>query len=378
MTKNEIVNLTPYLLEASYFMKILFVNTDIGYGGAEKMIVWLANQCVQNGHDVTFITYRDGTEMQPLSHLVKHVHMQLEDSGAGLSMFKTVKYFHNIIKKEKFDVGIAFLSPSILRLAIAAVGTNIKLLFSHRADPYYHAPHKTLKQILFCRLNNLAFKRADYYVFQTSVARAYFGKRIQECSMVIANPIKPLVRTRERNGNVEKKIVAVGRLDLKQKRQDILISAFNILSPKYPDYILEIYGSGEDENRIKKLADSNSRIKMMGNTNNVADVIQNAAVFVLSSDFEGIPNALLEAMSMGVPCVASDCSPGGAAMLINNKKNGLLVPRNSAEKMAKAICYMLDHPNEAELMALEAMTVNEKYSEGKISRLWMRAIAKLA
>lgn len=358
-------------------MKILFVNTDIGYGGAEKILVWLANQCADHGHEVVFFTYRDNCVMQPLNANVKHVHMQLENGGAEVSMFRTAIQMHKFIHKEKFDVGIAFLSPSILRLAISAIGTKIKLLFSHRADPYLQVQHKSLKLKVFGGLNKWAFNRADYYVFQTTMAQAYFNLDIQNHSTVIANPIHPLARTIERNGNIEKRIVTIGRLDLKQKRQDILIDAFNLISENYPEYVLEIYGSGEDEAIIKDMCKSNSRIKLMGKTDKVGIVIQNASVFVLSSDFEGIPNALLEALSIGVPCVATDCSPGGAAMLIDNNVNGLLVPRSNVKAMAQAISCMLDNPQKAETMAIEARNVNKTYSEKIISEKWMRVIENL-
>ena len=82
-------------------MKLLFLNTDIGYGGAEKMIVWLANKCAEKGHQVSFFTYRDNRVMQPLSPQVKHIHVQLESGGAGLSMFKTARYLHQYIKEER-------------------------------------------------------------------------------------------------------------------------------------------------------------------------------------------------------------------------------------------------------------------------------------
>lgn len=359
-------------------MKILFLNTDIGYGGAEKMIVWLANKCVENGHQAIFFTYRNDCVMQPLSSQVKHIHVQLENAGAEASIFKTTKFLHKYIKKENFDIGIAFLSPSMLRLAMAAIGTKMKILFSHRADPYYRLRNESLKLKVFGKINSWAFKQADYYVFQTSMAQAYFSKAIQRRSTVIANPIHPLVRTVEREGNVEKKIVTVGRLDLKQKRQDILIDAFNRISSKYPNYVLEIYGSGEDESSILEMIGQNDKIRLMGKTSMVAEVIQNAAIFVLSSDFEGIPNALLEAMSIGVPCVAADCSPGGAAMLIQSGKNGLLVPRGNALQMSEAISYMLDNKHEAEKMAIEAMKANEIYSEDIISEKWMKVMEKLA
>ena len=358
-------------------MKLFILNTDIGYGGAEKMMVWLANQCVEYGHEVIFFTYRDERVMQPLNIKVKHVHVQLERVGADFSLFKTVMYLHKFIKNDQFDIGIAFLSPSILRLALAAFGTKIKLLFSHRADPYYHVPNETLKFKVFERLNNWAFKRANYYVFQTTMAQAYFNSDIRNRSTVIANPIHPLIRTVERTGNIEKRIVTVGRLDLKQKRQDILIKAFNIISEKYPEYILEIYGSGEDEITIRNMIKSNSRIRLKGKTDKVGQVIQNAAVFVLSSDFEGIPNALLEALSIGVPCVATDCSPGGAAMLIENNVNGLLVPRSNATAMAEAISFMLSNPQKSEDMAVKAMDVNETYSEKIISDKWIRVIENI-
>ena len=97
----------------------------------------------------------------------------------------------------------------------------------------------------------------------------------------------------------------------------------------------------------------------------------------MSSDFEGIPNALLEALSIGVPCVATDCSPGGAAMLIENNVNGLLVPRSNATAMAEAISFMLSNPQKSEDMAVKAMDVNETYSEKIISDKWIRVIENI-
>ena len=358
-------------------MKILFLNTKVGYGGAAKMIVWLANQCAENGHDVTFFTYRDNKIMQPLSRLVKYNHVQLETGGASLSMLRTVQYLHDYIKEEKFDIGVAFLSPSMLRMALAAKGTKMKVIFSHRGDPYYRAPQNSLKLKLFGRLNSWAFRQADWYVFQTQMAQAYFDDAIQKRSVVIPNPIRPMKRTMDRKGNIRKSFVAVGRLDLKQKRQDIMIEAFNIISQKYPHYKLEIFGDGEDEQQIKELASSNSNIYLMGKTSDVVAAFQNALASVLSSDFEGIPNALLESMSLGVPSISTDCSPGGAAMLIRNKENGLLTPRGDAKALAEAMEYVILHPNEAETMGKTGMEVNQLYAEDVISMKWQSFIKTL-
>jgi hypothetical protein len=114
-------------------MKLLFLNTNIGYGGASKMIVWVANQCAKKGHDVTFLTYRDKKVCQTLNPQVKLRQESLE--GEKGNAFSTVKWLHKFIKTYRFDLGVAFLSPSILRMAIAANGTKMKAVFSQRGDP---------------------------------------------------------------------------------------------------------------------------------------------------------------------------------------------------------------------------------------------------
>lgn len=351
-------------------MKLLFLNTNIGYGGASKMIVWVANQCAKKGYDVTFLTYRDKKVCQPLIPQVKLVQESLEGENRRGNSIATVKWLHKFIKANRFDIGVAFLSPSMLRMAIAAKGTKMKVVFSQRGDPYYCGTCKSIRSKTIDLLNTWAFNQADGYVFQTKMAQAFYSKAIQTRSIVIPNPIRPLARTEERNGNIRKSFVSVGRLDLKQKRQDLMIEAFNLISAKYPDFNLEIYGDGEDETKVKQLAASNNNIHLMGKTSNVVDAIQNAWATVLSSDFEGIPNALLESMSLGVPSISTDCSPGGAAMLIRNKGNGLLTPRGDVKALADAMEYTILHHEETEEMAIVGQEVNELYSEDKIGDRW--------
>lgn len=342
------------------------------------MMVWVANQCVNNGHDVFFLTYRDSKECQPLDHRIVHVHEQLEDIyGKDKKIIPSVRCLRRFIDNQEIDLAIAFLLPSQTRLALASVGSNCKTLFSQRGDPYQSSTNWKWKVIRY--MNDILFCSADAFVFQTNMAANYYSKYVQEKSYVIANPIRPLVRTVDRVCNIEKNIVCVARLDIKQKRQDLLIDAFNIISFKYPEYKLKFYGDGfeYDEIKLKEKAQCNPNILFMGATNNVVTAIQNAAFFVLSSDYEGIPNALLEAMSLGVPCISTDCSPGGAAMLIKNKENGLLVPRGDAKALANAMEYVILHPDEAEQMGRNGMEVSNLYSEDVISKKWMDLIDKL-
>ena len=359
-------------------MKILFVNTNIGYGGASKMMVWVANKCVSAGHDVTFFTYRSQEESQILENSIRHIHVQLEDEfGKDKKIWGTIKFLRNYIKTECFDLAIAFLSPSQFRLLFACKGLDCKLLFSQRGDPYQGIPG--IKGKLVRWISDRLFCSADKFVFQTPMAAKYYPKSVQKHSLVIPNPIRPLTRTVSREGNIEKTIVCVARLDVRQKRQDLLIDAFNIISSKYPEYKLNLYGDGftYDEKILRDKAKGNANIFFMGATKDVAGAIQNAKMFVLPSDYEGIPNALLEAMSIGVPCISTDCSPGGAAMLIRNKENGMLVPRGDAKALVDAMDYIIMHQEEAERMGHKGIEVNKLYSEDIIAKEWLTFIEKM-
>lgn len=357
-------------------MRLLFFNTDLGYGGAEKMMAWVANVLSEEGNDVTFLTYRDASaNYQRLLPSVKREHIQLESGGGSIvGFFRCARKLRKYIKKEQFDLAIAFLSPSQIRLVQACKGTKTKVLLSHRGDPYYKCKLTGLRKLFSFHMGEL-FLLADAFVFQTPKAQKYYSQEVQQKSVVIPNPIRPLFRTAERNP--ERRIVNVARLDLKQKRQDLIISAFNKISKNYPEYTLEFYGSGEDENMLRELAKGNPNIIFRGVTTNVVESIQNAAMFVLASDFEGIPNALLEAMSLGVPCISTDCSPGGSALLIDSPDCGTIVPRNDVDALAEAMCKYIDDIKLAESHGINAMNVNERFSEKKIAKQWVSFVNSL-
>lgn len=350
-------------------MRILFLNTDLSYGGAENMMLWLAGRLANNGFDVTFLTYRNPEEIRELPNGVKHDHIQLESDGHSYKgLIISVNALHKYIKSNKFDLGIAFLSPSQLRLSLAAIGTKMNILFSHRGDPYQSKPSNSLMSMI----GRYAFGRADKYVFQTQKASEYFSDKIRKRSIVIPNPVKPLKRTTERLP--DNRIVCVARLDNKQKRQDILIEAFKIISSKFPEVSLNIFGDGPDEMMLRDLAKDCDRIVFEGLTLDVVNSIQNARIFVLSSDFEGIPNALIEAMSLGVPCISTKCSPGGAELLIQDGYNGLLTDCGDAKAIADAIRCFLDNPSYAEQCGLMARKIVDDFSEDYIFTKWLEFI----
>jgi len=145
---------------------------------------------------------------------------------------------------------------------------------------------------------------------------------------------------------------------------------------------LVLYGDGEDREKIRALAGEMGLadcVVLAGNTNQVEENICTARAFVLTSDYEGIPNALIEALSVGVPAVSTDCSPGGAALLIRDGENGFLVPRGDAEAVADRLLKVIEDPKIADRFSAEGPKITERFSEKRIADLWeqyLQAICK--
>lgn len=196
---------------------------------------------------------------------------------------------------------------------MAITGLHIPLIYSERNDPNRVNQRKVDKIY-----RKIVEHRADEFVFQTTGAQKCYPKKVQKRSVVILNPLD-VTGFPTHDFTVEKKeIVTVGRLE-PQKNQKLLINAFSELAKDFPDYTLIIYGEGSLRNELENYIISKglqSKVVLPGVKNNIQEYIKDASLFVLSSDYEGIPNALIEAMAIGLPCVSTDCSPGGARELI--------------------------------------------------------------
>lgn len=347
-------------------MKILFVNTNIGYGGASKMMVTVANHMSEHA-DVTFLTFRNSDVLQELSDKVKHVHNTLyTNKFKPIEILGQIRELRKLIRKEKFDLAVAFLHPSHYMLTLAAKGTDTKVLLSERGDP------TRVKKLIFKALKRF-LQTADAFVFQTEQAKASYSLKAQANSVVIPNPIPDKKIPQLYEGEREKVISNVARLDILQKRQDVLIKAFDKLSEKFPEYELHLYGDGVDEKKLREISaqtKSADKIKFMGVSDNVMEDIRKHSLFVLSSDFEGIPNALLEAMAVGVPCVSCDCSPGGARVIIDSGENGFIVPCGDVDALCDAMEKVLADDELAREFSKKAVKVTDKFEKSKILNEW--------
>lgn len=342
-------------------MKVFMLIKGLNYTGAPKMFIWLANALAESGHDVKVFTFMQ-SEGVTLNDSLKWTEQDLRKKN----FFGRVLAIRKEIKKFDADVCISFLLDANVYNMFACKGVRTKSIVCERNDPF-----KPGYWVL--RFWKPFFRLADGAVYQLHKVREYYNN-VKVPTAVIPNPIIchtdiSCLPFAER----KKAIVAHGRLDLFQKRQDVLIDAFARFVNEYPEYELHIYGSGEDENRILKQIERlglEQSVKLMGVTHTPQATIKDYRIYVLPSDFEGIPNALIEALSVGLPCIATDCRPGGAASLIQDGVNGYIVPAGDAEGIYRKMVYLADNPDVADKLGENARNIGKSLAPEKIIELW--------
>lgn len=298
-------------------MKIMFTMMSMQKGGAERVIANLSNYMIDNNEIVLVpmlneeIQYklRKGINVRPINKK-EEKRTKLRKFLSKASILKLHK-LKKIILEENPDVIIAFLpEPSFKVLTLKILNKKIKqipVIVSVRNDPVTEYKNKIINFIM-----RKLYPLANGFVFQTEQAKEYFNSIVDCPNRIIVNPISEnFIRERYKEDR-EKKIVAVGRLE-PQKNHKLLINAFKEIYKKHPDYVLEIYGKGSLEENLKKQVNQlelNSAIIFKGNSDSIENDIYKAKAFVMTSDYEGMPNSLLEAFALGIPCVSTDCPCG--------------------------------------------------------------------
>jgi len=215
-------------------------------------------------------------------------------------------------------------------------------------------------------------KLADGFVFQTEDAKLFYSKLLKGRGVVIPNPLFVEGMPEPYLGTREQRIVTAGRL-VDQKNQKMLIEAFSIIASDYPNYILDIYGEGPNRSLLQNLILSKQlqdRVFLKGNVPDILERIKKASCFVMSSDFEGMPNALIEAMALGLPCISTDCPCGGPKELISDGLNGMLVKVGNVDNLADCLRRLLSNEKMANEMGSNAVKVREKLDAGKVVNDW--------
>lgn len=349
-------------------MRIVCVGYVSGEGGAQRQMLMLANELANRNNEVHLFMIAGNDIRYELSDKVIAHDLTEADKEAIHPIIGRYKAIKRMYKKIAPEVTIHYNFQSVYVSAMMKKSITGKIIYSERGDP-----GDTEYSGLLGLVRKLVMPSVDGFVFQTEVARNYFGELVRKKSTIIHNSVAincshDLTQKIER----EKRIVGVGRLH-EQKNFPLLIKAFACIVDQFPDYTLEIYGAGVLRDELQKLIDANNlhdKVTLKGARRDIHDCIYNAALFVLSSDYEGMPNALIEAMALGLPCISTDWRPGAVSELIEEGKNGFITPMNQVEDLAVKMQYMLNHSGEAERMGKNASKILETHTHKSVFDKW--------
>lgn len=343
-------------------MKIFFLVNKLNNGGAERVVSVLANTLYKNGYSVSIAVFSSNDNDYPIENEISKT--IIKNNGNTLDIvIRSLRYF----LKQKFDIIIGFdILPNII-CSILKLLKPCHVIISER-----NAPGQVKINLILKVARRLLYLLPDTIVFQTNEAMRYYSKRIIKKGKVIMNPVTEGIP--QRNCKCEKSIVAMGRLT-KQKNYPVLIKAAAIVHEKHPDCRFEIYGQGELENELKELSydlGQSEYVFFKGYSQNVLEKIVNADIYVLTSDYEGLPNSLIETMCMGFPVISSDCPTGGPRELIVDGENGLLFRTGDPVDLASKIEVLLNDDIYKEKLGKEAEKLIEKVNSERIVREWER------
>lgn len=349
---------------------ICFVIPSLNYGGAERVLVMIANYLDSLGLQVTIVKISSDNK-DSAYELRKNIEVYYISTNNYPPIFRTLLRLYKLrklVNRISPDIVISFVAGANITTLLSLIFSNIPIIISERNDPNLE-PNSRIKR----KFRDYLYNLSDGCVFQTEEAKSYFNKKIQSSSKVIFNPIE----TEKLPDFIEEKtknnIVAVGRLE-HQKNFNLLLDAFYHVSKKYPCWELEIYGQGSQKDILKKKIETlnlEKKVHLMGVVNNIPETIRYSKIFVMTSNFEGMPNALIEAMSMGLACISSDCSCGGPRELIQHNQNGKLFKVGDMQDLIYQMIELIEDDNMIKNLGKEALLIREKLGITVIAKQWL-------
>jgi GalNAc-alpha-(1->4)-GalNAc-alpha-(1->3)-diNAcBac-PP-undecaprenol alpha-1,4-N-acetyl-D-galactosaminyltransferase len=358
----------------SHSRRLTLVISSLRAGGAERAMSHMANAWAARGAEVTLLSFdrADAVPFYPLHPAVRVIGLDLTQEATGLldaiaNTARRVARVRAAIRKSRPDAILSFLDQVNVVTLLATRGMRVPVVVSERSDPA-HAPLK----LRWARLRQWTYPWATWVAVQTPEARDYFtNPRIR--TVIVPNIVRPAAvhsGTTDSTRDVSW-MTAVGRLG-PEKGFDLLLAAFAKIAAAHPDWRLRIVGDGPlaaDLDRQSRELGLDGRVQFTGRGSDVVPLLAASDLFVMSSKFEGFPNALGEAMAAGLPVVSFDC-PSGPRALIRHGVDGVLVPPEDVDALAHAIERLIQHPAERAALAARAREVTDRFSEEAIMKRW--------
>lgn len=397
-------------------MQICFVTSTLTSGGSERVMSLLANQLAKRGHKVEIVNLNQHIVFYPIHEQIK---LSFAEDEVGDSLVKKILWLRKHVKVEKPDVVVPFMEAVYCLTLLALIGLKVPVISSERIDPRYSPHFRNILRRIFLPLTT-------HLVVQTEDIKAFYPKFIQKKTSIIYNPISETVfhLQEEPKQNV---IINVGKLD-EQKNQQLLIRAFARIADEFPEWKLVIYGEGPERAKLEKLIASlnendsylntkvteelmvngdrlmvndeglmvngderlmvndeglkvkderlkvKERILLPGRSEKVIEEMNRAKVFAFSSDYEGMSNAIMEAVCVGLPIVTTNVS--GAAELVKDGEGGFVVPIRDEKKLAETLHKLLSDEELREKMAKHNKATAPQFKLDRIVDQWENLLSK--
>lgn len=349
--------------------EIIFVTPNLANGGAERVTAVLAAKLAERGNRVILAYMKDSKQVYEPSGAVVTKYLYLRRRDRLCRTLGKIWNLRKLIKKHPKASVVAMLPYETLYTFLACLGQKRRVIYSLRNDPAH------MKRKLERFIGKVIYPFAGTIVFQTQQAMEFFSARVRSKGVVIPNPISHDLPERFA-GKRKKEIAAVGRL-VPQKNYPLLLYAFSDIHKDYPDWKLKIYGEGSLRNNLEQLCRDLSleqAVDFCGFVPDAAKRMNKSGMFVMASDYEGISNAMLEALGSGVPCICTDCPAGGARAFIQHRQNGLLVPVGDRTALKAAIEELITHPEFSERLSMEAVKIRKKLSADAVVQEWEKIL----
>ena len=344
-------------------MKICFVTSTLSSGGSERVISLLANALQERDHSVEIININRHEVFYPINAEVKLTFVEEECGSTFIG--KKMLWLRSYVKKNRPDVVIPFMTDVECVTLASLMGVRIPVISSERYDPRAsNLQYKTIRW-LFLRLTT-------HLVVQTEDIKSCYSKALQKRTSVIYNPVRNDIShsTLHTPHSTLNQIVSVGRL-APQKNFPMLINAFAAIKDEFPDWQLIILGEGPDRESLQLTIDHlqlTDRVLMPGRSEHVIDELRKSKLFCMSTNAEGMSNALIEAMCVGLPVVSTDVC--GAKELLREPESGLIVPVGDAESLTEALRKVMSNDEMMQQMAERNLAKAEWFKQDRIVDQW--------
>ena len=352
---------------------ICFLTTTLEGGGAQRVMVNIANCFARDGYNTHIICFV-AKNSPPIYSVDSRIMLHNIPRGYAKNdriLSKCTKLLTAVIKEINPDVIIPFLMPVTAYAFKVAKKLGKKIIVSERNDPKV-----TPSDPFWRKQRDYIFAHSDACVFQTKDALSYFGtKRIKKIE-IIRNPINlsgvrtDVVYAKDRSH----RIVCVGKYE-PQKNLEFLLDIFYEFSRKHDDYHLEVYGNDFHNHRVtlhqKAIAMGiEDKVHLFDAQPDILNIIYDARMSVLPSKYEGMPNALIESVSLGIPSIASDCPAYGGRMVIDSGKNGFLLEVDDKNDFIEKMCLLAENDEIADKFTVEGKKVKEKFDLQEVYSAW--------